>query len=44
MLATKEESKNGLWRYQKVVYHPITGERILLRKRGFSSKKDSEIA
>lgn len=44
MPATKDESKNGLWRYQKVVYHPVTGERILLRKRGFSSKKDAEIA
>ena len=44
MPATKDENKNGLWRYQKVVYHPVTGERILLRKRGFSSKKDAEIA
>lgn len=44
MPATKDENKNGLWRYQKVVYHPVTGERIVLRKRGFSSKKDAEIA
>ena len=44
MPATKDENKNGLWRYQKVVYHPVTGERIVLRKRGFSSKKEAEIA
>ena len=44
MPATKDENKNGLWRYQKVVYHPVTGERIVLRKRCFSSKKEAEIA
>ena len=38
--SNKDESNNGLW----LVYHLVTGERIILRKRGFTSKKDAEIA
>jgi integrase len=44
MPATKDESKNGTWRYQKLITHPITGERVFLRKRGFKSKREAELA
>ena len=42
MPATKQN--DGLWRFQKVIVDPITGEKIRLRKRGYKSKRDAEIA
>lgn len=44
MPATKDESKNGTWRFQKLLTHPITGEKINLRKRGFKTKREAELA
>lgn len=42
MSATKDEY--GFWRYQKVVVHPTTGEKKRLRKRGFKTKRECELA
>lgn len=44
MPATKDESKNGTWRFQKLLTHLITGEKIKLRKRGFKTKREAELA
>lgn len=44
MPATKDESKNGTWRYQKLVTHPTTKERVYLKKRGFKTKREAELA
>lgn len=41
MSATKDEY--GFWRLQKVVIHPITGEKKRLRKRGFKTKRECEL-
>lgn len=42
MPATKQD--NGFWRFQKVMVDPLTGEKTRLRKRGFKTKRDAEIA
>jgi integrase len=44
MPATKDERKNGTWRYQKQITDPNTGKKIIIKKRGFSSKREAEAA
>lgn len=40
----RDESKAGYWRYRKQVKNRITGEIKNLNKRGFSSKKQAQLA
>lgn len=44
MPASKEKGKYGTWRYQKSVKNSLTGETVRLRKKGFRTKAEAELA